>query len=301
MNLEVEIAGIRMKNPVATASGTFGYQYSDFFDLNLLGAIFPKSISLKPRPGNPPPRICEVYGGMINAIGLEGPGIDKFIEEELPIYLKFNTNIIPSVAGNTIEDYCKVVEKLDKIKEIAGLEINVSCPNVKSGLAFGTDAKETKKLVEQLKTITKYPLIVKLTPNVTNIVEVASAAYEGGADALSMINTLLGMHINIETQKPDISNKMGGYSGKPILPVAVRCVYQVYAALGDKIKIVGVGGINSGEDAIRHILAGATAVQIGTATFTNPLASINILEDIKKYMKRKQCNDINELIGKAHK
>ena len=285
MKTSVNLAGVELKNPVMTASGTFGSgaEYSEFVDLKELGAVVTKGVANVPWPGNPTPRIAEVYGGMLNAIGLQNPGIDVFCERDIPFLKQFDTKIVVNVCGRTTEDYCEVVERLAS-EPVDLLEINISCPNVKEGgIAFGQDPKAVE------------PIIMKLSPNVTDITEMARAAEAGGADVLSLINTLTGMKIDIERQKFAIANKTGGMSGPAVKPIAVRMVYQVAQAV--KVPIIGMGGIASAEDALEFILAGATAVSIGTANFFNPYATVETVRGIEEYMRRHKVDDINELIG----
>jgi len=302
MNTQVNLAGILMKNPVMPASGTFGYgrEYSEFFDLNKLGALVTKAVTLTEREGNPQPRICETSSGMINSIGLQNPGMDYFFNEALPFLEKYDVPVIVNVSETTIEDYALASKRLS-IPRVSGLEINVSCPNVKvGGMAFGTDPKATYDVVQAVHQSTNKPIIIKLSPNVTNIVSIAKAAYDAKADGLSMINTLLGMAIDPETGKPRIHGKgmyTGGLSGPAIKPVGVRCVYQVYKS-GIPLPIVGMGGITNGEDAIEYIRAGATAIAVGTATFSNPLACLDVINSLENFMKRHKIQDINELRGK---
>ncbi|MBQ4529712.1 MAG: dihydroorotate dehydrogenase [Lachnospiraceae bacterium] len=297
MNTSVNLAGVTLKNPVMTASGTFGSgaEYSDFVDLNKLGAVVTKGVANVPWPGNPTPRIAEVYGGMLNAIGLQNPGIDVFIERDIPFLKEYDTKIIVNVCGKTTEDYCEVVEKLADTP-VDMLEINISCPNVKEGgIAFGQNPKAVEDITKQIKKYAKQPVIMKLSPNVTDITETAKAAEAGGADVLSLINTLTGMKIDIERQTFAIANKTGGLSGPAVKPVAVRMVYQVANAV--KIPIIGMGGICSGEDAMEFILAGATAVSVGTSNFHNPYTTIEVVAGIEDYMRRHKVEDINDLIG----
>ena len=282
--LETEIAGIRMKNPVMTASGTFGYgkEFDPYIDLNKLGAIVTKTITLKPRKGNPPPRICETAAGMLNTIGLQNEGVKNFIDNALPFLAKFDTPLIVNIAGESIEEYVELATILSKEKTVKGLELNISCPNVKKGgIAFGVNPTITEDLVKQVRKRTKLPLIVKLTPNVTDITIMAKAAEVGGADAISLINTLLGMAIDIKTKKPKLSMTVGGLSGPAIKPVALRMVWQ--AAQAVKIPVIGVGGITTWEDVVEFMLAGASAVQVGTANFVDPEATIKIIEGLKAF------------------
>lgn len=297
MNTKVNIAGVEFKNPVTVASGTFGSgaEYGDFVDLNRLGAVTTKGVANVPWEGNPTPRIAETYGGMLNAVGLQNPGYELFAKRDIPYLQKFDTNIIVNVCGRTTEDYIDVVEKLGH-ENVDLLEINISCPNVKhGGIAFGQDPKAVETITREVKKAAKQPVIMKLSPNVTDITEMAKAAEAGGADALSLINTLTGMQIDIERQKFVLANKTGGLSGPAIKPVAVRMVYQVANAVN--IPIIGMGGIANAKDAIEFILAGATAVSVGTANFNNPNATIDVIEGIEDYMRRHQVEDIHELIG----
>lgn len=297
MNTKVNLAGVELKNPVMEASGTFGsgMEYSEFVDLNQLGAVVTKGVSNVPWPGNPTPRIAEVYGGMLNAIGLQNPGIDVFCKRDIPFLKQYDTKIIVNVCGKTTEDYIEVVERLGD-EPVDMLEINISCPNVKEGgIAFGQDPKAVEAITKEVKKHAKQPVIMKLSPNVTDITVMAKAAEAGGADVLSLINTITGMKIDIERQTFAIANKTGGMSGPAVKPVAVRMVYQVANAV--KIPIIGMGGITTAEDAMEFILAGATAVSIGTANFSNPMATVECVRGIETYMKRHQVEDINDLIG----
>lgn len=297
ISTKVNLAGVELKNPVMTASGTFGSgkEYSEFVDLNRLGAVVTKGVANIPWPGNPTPRIAETYGGMLNAIGLQNPGIDVFVQRDIPFLQQYDTKIIVNVCGKSTEDYCEVVERLND-EPIDMMEINISCPNVKEGgIAFGQDAKAVEAITAELKKRAKKPIIMKLSPNVTNIVEMAKAAEAGGADVLSLINTLTGMKIDINRKTFALANKTGGLSGPAIKPIAVRMVYQVANAV--KVPIIGMGGIMTAEDAMEFILAGATAVSVGTANFVNPYATVEIVEGIEKYMKAQGFSDINECIG----
>ncbi|MBQ2745253.1 MAG: dihydroorotate dehydrogenase [Lachnospiraceae bacterium] len=299
MNTRVNIAGVEFKNPVMEASGTFGsgMEYSEFVDLSKLGAVVTKGVANVPWPGNPTPRIAEVYGGMLNAIGLQNPGIDVFCERDIPFLKKYDTKIIVNVCGKTTEDYCAVVERLAD-EPIDMMEINISCPNVKEGgIAFGQDPKAVEAITREVKKYAKQPVIMKLSPNVTDITVMAKAAEAGGADALSLINTLTGMKIDIHRQKFAIANKTGGMSGPAVKPIAVRMVYQVANAVN--LPIIGMGGICNGEDAIEMIMAGATAVSVGTANFMNPTATIDTIAGIEAYMKQYGIEDINSLVGLA--
>ena len=297
MNMKINIAGVEWKNPVTVASGTFGSgeEFSEFVDLNQLGAVTTKGVANVPWTGNPTPRVAEVYGGMMNAIGLQNPGIDVFCRRDIPFLKQFDTKIIVNVCGHAPEEYLAVVERLAD-EPIDMMEINISCPNVNAGfLAFGQDAKHVEKLTAQIKKIAKQPVIMKLTPNVTDITEIARAAEAGGADAVSLINTLTGMKIDIHRRTFALANKTGGVSGPAVHPVAVRMVYQTAQAV--KIPIIGMGGISTAEDAIEMLLAGATAVAVGTANFHNPSAAADVVDGIAAYMKQYGIEDVRELIG----
>lgn len=297
MKTSVTIAGVEFKNPVMTASGTFGsgMEYSEFVDLNQLGAVVTKGVANVPWPGNPTPRVAEVYGGMLNAIGLQNPGIDVFCERDIPFLKKYDTKIIVNVCGKTVEDYLEVVDRLGD-EPVDMLEINVSCPNVKEGaIAFGQKADALYNITSEIKKKAKQPIIMKLSPNVTDITEMARAAEAAGSDALSLINTLTGMKIDIHRRKFVLANKTGGMSGPAIKPVAVRMVYQTAQAV--KIPIIGMGGIANAEDAIEFMLAGATAVSVGAMNFVNPYATAEIVEGIEDYMRHCNVEDINQLIG----
>ncbi len=297
MNTKVTIAGVTLNNPVMTASGTFGsgMEYSDFVDLNRLGAVVTKGVANRPWPGNPTPRVAETYGGMLNAIGLQNPGINVFTERDIPFLRQYDTKIIVNVCGKTVEDYLEVVERLGD-EPVDMLEINVSCPNVKEGaIAFGQKAEALYDITSQIKDKARQPVIMKLSPNVTDITEMAKAAEAAGADALSMINTITGMKIDIHRRQFALANKTGGLSGPAIKPVAVRMVYQ--AAHAVKIPIIGMGGIANAEDAIEFILAGASAVAVGAMNFMNPYATIEVVEGIEAYMERYGIEDVAELTG----
>ena len=297
MNTKVNLAGIELKNPVMTASGTFGsgQEYSEFVDLNCLGAVVTKGVSNIPWAGNPTPRVIETYGGMLNAIGLQNPGMEVFVKRDLPFLQKYDTKVIVNVCGKTTEDYCEVVERLAD-EPVDMLEINISCPNVKEGgIAFGQDKRAIEAITKEIKRIAKQPIIMKLSPNVTDITEMAKAAEAGGADVLSLINTITGMSIDIHRQRIALGNMTGGLSGPAIKPIAVRMVYQVARAV--KLPIIGMGGIMNAEDAIEFILAGATAISVGTANFVNPLATQQVVEGIEEYMKKYNVDDINSLVG----
>ena len=297
MNTKVTIADVEFKNPVMVASGTFGSgeEFSEFVDLNRLGAVVTKGVANVPWPGNPTPRIAEVRGGMLNAIGLQNPGIDLFIKRDIPFLQKYDTRIIVNVCGKSTEDYCEVVERLADAP-VDMLEINISCPNVKEGgIAFGQDPKAVEAITRECKKRAKQPVIMKLSPNVTDITVMAKAAEAGGADALSLINTLTGMKIDVERRTFAIANKTGGLSGPAVHPVAVRMVYQTAQAV--KIPIIGMGGICTAEDALEMILAGATAVSVGTANFADPSVTMEIVDGMGAYLERHQIADIRELIG----
>ena len=297
LNTEVTIAGVTFKNPVMTASGTFGsgMEYGEFVDLNKLGAVVTKGVANVPWPGNPTPRVTETYGGMLNAIGLQNPGIDVFIKRDLEFLKKYDTKVIVNVCGKSVEDYLDVVERLSD-EAVDMLEINVSCPNVKEGaIAFGQKADALFDITSKIKNVAKQPVIMKLSPNVTDITEMAKAAEAAGADALSMINTITGMKIDIHRRTFALANKTGGMSGPAIKPVAVRMVYQAVNAV--KIPIIGMGGISNAEDAIEFLLAGASAVSIGAMNFINPYTTIETIQGIEDYMRQYQIADIKELIG----
>lgn len=297
MKTSVNLAGVELKNPVMTASGTFGsgMEYAEFTDLNKLGAVVTKGVANVPWPGNPTPRVAEVYGGMLNAIGLQNPGIDVFASRDIPFLRQYDTKIIVNVCGKSEKDYLEVVERLAD-EPVDMLEINISCPNVKEGgIAFGQNAANIEHITAAVKKKAAQPVIMKLSPNVTDITEMAKAAEAGGADVLSLINTITGMKIDINRQTFALANKTGGMSGPAVKPVAVRMVYQVANAVS--IPIIGMGGIMTAEDALEFILAGATAVSVGTANFCNPHATIDIVNGIEDYMRAKNVDDINELIG----
>lgn len=297
MNTKVTIAGVEFKNPVMTASGTFGsgMEYGEFVDLNRLGAVVTKGVANVPWPGNPTPRVAEVYGGMLNAIGLQNPGIDVFMERDIPFLKQYDTKIVVNVCGKTVEDYLEVVEKLSDAP-VDMLEINVSCPNVKEGaIAFGQKAECLFDITSQIKKKAKQPVIMKLSPNVTDIAEMARAAEAAGADAVSLINTITGMKIDIHRRTFVLANKTGGMSGPAVKPVAVRMVYQASHAV--KIPVIGMGGIANAEDAVEFLLAGATAVAVGAMNFVNPYTTEEVVKGIEEYMNKYQIEDINELIG----
>jgi dihydroorotate dehydrogenase (NAD+) catalytic subunit len=299
-DLSVEFAGIRLKNPVLTASGTFGYgeEYAEFVDLNKLGGIIVKGISIKPMKGNRPPRIWETPSGMLNAIGLENPGVDVFLANKLPYLRKFDTAVIVNIFGYSLEDYVSVAERLDGVHGIDGLEVNISCPNVKEGgMMFGTNVRATYELLSAVRNAVKLPVIAKLSPNVADITEFAKAARDAGCDGLSLINTLLGMAIDVRCRRPRIANCTGGLSGPAIRPVAVRMVWQ--AARAVSLPIIGMGGIASSDDALEFILAGASAIAVGTANFVNPRATVDVLSGIEKFLTEQGQEKLSSLIGKV--
>ena len=297
-DLKVDIAGVEWKNPVTTGSGTFGFgeEYSEYFDLSELGAVCLKALSAVPRVGNPSPRIAETPMGILNSVGLQNPGAQYFIDNYLPRLKTYDTRLIANLCGSSIDDYVEVAEILgDKVDMF---ELNISCPNVRvGGMAFGTDPKMTEEITRRVKAVSKCPLIVKLSPNVTDICEIARAAESGGADALSLINTLLGMRIDINTRRPILKNNMGGLSGPAVKPVAIRMVSQVYRAVS--LPIIGMGGISTGEDAIEFMLAGASAVAVGTAGFVDPLAWVRVSEGIDEYLKKNKLASVRDIVGKA--
>ena len=297
MNTSVELCGVTLKNPVMTASGTFGSgaEYSEFVDLSKLGAVVTKGVANVPWPGNPTPRVAEVYGGMLNAIGLQNPGIDVFVKRDIPFLKQYDTKIVVNVCGRSTKDYCEVVERLAD-EPVDLLEINISCPNVKEGgIAFGQDPKAVEAITREVKKHAKQPVIMKLSPNVTDITVMAKAAEAGGADALSLINTLTGMKIDVNKRAFAIANKTGGLSGPAVHPIAVRMVYQTAQAVN--IPIIGMGGIATPEDAIEMILAGASAVSVGTANFYNPNATIEIIDGIEAYMKKNGFESVKDMVG----
>lgn len=299
--LSVDVGGLKMKNPVAVASGTFGYgrEYQDYIDISSLGAVIVKGTTLTPRPGNPAPRITETPAGMLNAIGLENPGVDVFISEYLP-YLQFRqVTTVVNIAGNTIDEYAELAARLENQSGIAAIEMNISCPNVKQGgLQFGTDPQVVYEVVKAVKTASSLPVLPKLSPNVTDIVAVAKAAAAGGADGLAMINTLMGMAIDVKTRSPVLANIFGGLSGPAIKPVALRMIYQVHQALD--IPILGGGGIMNTQDALEFMMAGATAISIGTANFVNPQAAREITAGLQDFAEQNHLNSITDIVGAAH-
>ena len=297
VNMSVDIAGVHFNNPVTVASGTFGsgMEYGEYVDLNRLGAVTTKGVANVAWPGNPTPRIAETYGGMINAIGLQNPGIDTFLSRDIPFLKQFDTRIVVNVCGKTKEDYIDAVEKLSDAP-VDMLEINISCPNVKEGgIAFGQKADMAEDITRAVKKVSKHPVIMKLSPNVTDITEMAKAVEAGGADAVSLINTITGMKIDINRRTFAVANKTGGLSGPAIKPVAVRMVYQTANAV--KIPVIGMGGIASAEDALEFIMAGATMVSVGTANFNDPLTTIKVIDGIESFMEQKNITDIHEIIG----
>lgn len=298
VDLKVNIAGVEWKNPVTTGSGTFGFgeEYSEYFDLSELGAVCLKALSVVQREGNPSPRIAETPKGILNSVGLQNPGIEYFKENYLPKLKTYDTNLIANLCGSSIEDYVAAAEMIGDSVDM--LELNISCPNVKvGGMAFGTDPKMTEEITSRVKAAAKVPLIVKLSPNVTDICEIAKAAEAGGADALSLINTLLGMRIDINTRRPILKNNMGGLSGPAVKPVAIRMVNQVYRAVS--LPIIGMGGISTGEDAIEFMLAGASAVAVGTAGFVNPLAWVDVRDGIEDYLNKNNIASVSDIVGKV--
>ena len=298
MNLNVNFAGIDFKNPVMTASGTFGsgMEFSEFVDLNRLGGVVTKGVAITPWAGNPTPRVAETYGGMLNAIGLQNPGMDTFLSRDIPFLEKYNTNIVVNVCGHSEDEYVQAVERLAEAKSVKMLEINISCPNVKEGgIAFGTDPAMIEKITKAVKAVAAQPVVMKLSPNVTDITECAKAAEAGGADGISLINTITGMKIDINRRTFALANKTGGLSGPAIKPVAVRMVYQCANAV--KIPIIGMGGIACAEDALEFIMAGASLVSVGTANFHNPAVTVEVVDGIKSFMLKNDIDDINSLIA----
>lgn len=301
--LEIDIAGLKLKNPVLVASGTFGFgmEYDEYFNVSQLGGIITKGITLTARAGNPPPRLCETPAGLLNSIGLENPGVERFVKEYLPLMReKFSTEIIVNISGSTVEEYAAVAATLDHAGGISALEVNVSCPNVKEGgMAFGSRPDMVERVVKAVRESTSLPLIVKLSPNVTDIKEIAFHAVEAGADALSLINTLVGMAIDIKSRRPVLGNVFGGLSGPAIKPIALRAVWQVSQVVD--VPVIGMGGIVNYEDALEFILAGASAVAIGTGNFVNLLAALEIISGIKSYLQKNSISNVRQLVGKAWK
>lgn len=299
IDMSVNIAGLKMKNPVIAASGTFGFggQFLPFMDLNKLGGISVKGLTLAPRKGNKSPRIAETPGGILNSVGLQNPGVESFIKDEIPWLKGYDTAIIANVAGNTVEDYCKMAEIINSVDEVSAIEVNVSCPNVKEGgVSFGVSACLIEEVTSKMRRLYKKTLIVKLTPNVTSIVETAKAAEAGGADCVSLINTILGMAVDIHTKRPILANNTGGLSGPCVKPVAVRMVSEVYRNV--KIPVIGMGGISSGEDAVEFLLAGASAVMVGTANLVEPDACVKVEEGIERYLEKYGYKSIGDIVGK---
>ncbi len=296
--LAVDIGGIKLKNPVMTASGTFGFgqEYAQFYDLSLLGGLVVKGTTLNPRLGNPPPRIAETPAGMLNSVGLQNPGVDYVIEKELPWLSKYDVSVIVNVSGHSLEEYGEIVERLDRAEGVDGVEINISCPNVKEGgMSFGTDPAIAEDVIKLVRGKTKLPVIAKLSPNVTDITEIAKAVEAGGADAVSLINTVLGMAIDIKKRRPVLANIVGGLSGPAIKPIAVRMVWQVAQAV--KIPVIGMGGIVSVEDALEFFLAGASAIAVGAGNFHNPRAAVEIVQGLEKWLQEEKIEDIRDIIG----
>lgn len=302
VNTKVILSGLELDNPVIPASGTFGYGYefAELYDINMLGSFSFKGTTKEPRFGNPTPRIAECPRGMINSVGLQNPGIDKVISEELPKLKKcFNKKVVANISGFSVDEYAYCCERIDKEEQVGIIEVNVSCPNVHNGgMAFGTSAAAAAEVTKAVKKVTTKPVYIKLSPNITDIVEIAKACEDAGADGISMINTLLGMRIDLRTKKPVVANKMGGFSGEAIFPVALRMVYQVYEAV--KIPIIGMGGVSSADDVIEMMLAGATAVQVGAANLVEPFACKNIIESLPQTMEKYKVNDLMSIIGGAH-
>lgn len=297
MNMKVNIAGVELKNPIMTGSGTFnsGMEFEQFIDLNQIGAVVCKGVANKPWLGNPSPRIAETYGGMLNAVGLQNKGVEHFIANDLEFLKQYDTKVVVNLAGRTIEEYCEVAKRLQD-EAVDLLELNISCPNVKEGgVAFGVDPLMAAKVTKAVKAVSNQPLLVKLSPNVTDIVSIAKAVEDAGADGLTMINTLIGMRVDVHKKKPVLANKVGGFSGPAIKPVGVRMVYQVAKEV--KIPIVGLGGIMTGEDAIEYMMVGASAVAVGTANLINPRATMEVLEGMQKYMDQYDIKDINDIVG----
>ena len=298
----ISLCGVEMDNPIIPASGTygFGYEFADLYDINILGSLSFKGTTKEPRFGNPTPRIAECTSGLINSVGLQNPGIEAVINEELPKLKKcFKKPVVANISGFSIDEYVYCCEKIDREEQVGIIEVNISCPNVHNGgMSFGTDPESARAVTEAVKKVTTKPVFMKLSPNVTDIVKIAGACAEGGADGISLINTLMGMRINLKTRKPVIANKMGGFSGDAIFPVAIRMVYQVYDAL--KLPIMGLGGVSCAEDVIEMMLAGATAVQVGAANLVDPFACVKIINDLPQAMEKYGINSLEEIIGQAH-
>ncbi len=301
-NLSVKLPGLNLKNPIMPASGTcgFGEELSEYYDLSILGGIMIKATTVEPRLGNDTPRVAETFGGMLNAIGLANPGLDKVIEKKLPFLEKYDTEVIANIAGSQIEDYVEVARRISELDVVKALELNISCPNVKhGGIAFGTDPKQAYEITKQVKAVSKKPVYVKLSPNVSNIVEMAKAIESAGADGITMINTLVGMRLDLKTGKPVLANKTGGFSGPAIKPVAIRMVYEVYKNVN--IPIIGMGGVMNAYDVLEFLYAGASAVAVGTANLIDPLACKTIIEDLPRVLKEYGFDDIKDAIGYAHR
>ncbi len=302
VNTKISLCGLEMDNPIIPASGTFGfgYEFAELYDINILGSFSFKGTTKEPRFGNPTPRIAECTAGLINSVGLQNPGIDAVINTELPKLKKcFNKKVVANISGFSIDEYTYCCEKIDREEQVGIIEVNISCPNVHNGgMSFGTDPASARAVTEAVKKVTTKPVFMKLSPNVTDITKIADACAQGGADGISLINTLMGMRIDLKTKKPVVANKMGGFSGDAILPVALRMVYQVYDAV--KLPIMGLGGISSAEDVIEMMLAGATAVQVGAANLVDPYACVKIIEDLPEVMKKYNINNLTDIIGGAH-
>ena len=302
VNTEVDLSGIELDNPIIPASGTFGYGYefAEIYDINMLGTFSFKGTTAEPRFGNPTPRIAECTAGMINSVGLQNPGVEKVISEELPRLKKcFSKPVMANVSGFSIEEYASTCEKLDKCEQVGWLEVNVSCPNVHNGgMSFGTSPEDAARVTKAVKAVTTKPIYIKLSPNVTDIVSIAKACEEAGADGISLINTMLGLRVNLKTRKPVIANKMGGFSGAAIMPVALRMVYQVYDAVN--IPLIGMGGVSCAEDVIEMMMCGATAVQVGAANLVDPCACKTIIEDLPRVMEKYKIESLTDIIGAAH-
>ncbi len=302
MNLKVKLPGLDLKNPIIPASGTFGFgeEFANFYDLSILGSIMIKAVSVEQKLGNPTPRVAETYGGMLNAIGLQNPGLEKVINEKLPFLAKYDLKVIANIAGNTVEEYMEVAKELSKVDNVGALELNISCPNVKhGGITFGTNPEFVEEITRKVKEVSQKPVYVKLSPNVTDIVSIAKAAQRGGADGISMINTLLGMKLDLKTGRPILANKTGGFSGPAIKPVAVRMIYEVYKNVS--IPIIGMGGVQNAYDVIELMYAGASAVGVGTMNLVDPMICKTIIEDLPRVLKELGFNDINDCIGYAHR
>ena len=302
MNLKVKLPGLELKNPIIPASGTFGFgeEFSSFYDLSILGSIMVKAVSVNPKTGNPTPRVCETYGGMLNAIGLQNPGLKKVMDEKLPYLEQFDLPIIVNIAGNTIEEYEEVAREVSKARNVGALELNISCPNVKhGGITFGTDPDFVYEITKRVKQASSKPVYVKLSPNVTDIVTIAKAVEKGGADGITMINTLLGMRLDLRTGRPILANKTGGFSGPAIKPVAVRMIYEVYKNVN--IPIIGMGGVKDAYDVLELMYAGASAVAVGTTNLIEPLVCKKIIDDLPRVLKEYGFEDINQCVGFAHR